>query len=129
MASFVSVKPTFAAFLLVALVGEAGTAAAAPAPGEDQPIVARASAGRCRIVVRGGGTVFAAWMTGLVPGETFLFTSTSENEVIGHESTADASGNAFSILLPAVRGKKMGTATAGLKASRCQMSVAYGWQM
>jgi len=129
MASFVVLRSALATLLFPAFLVGTDAEAATAAPGEDQPIVARASAGHCRMIVRGGGTVFAVWLTGLVPGETFLITDISEDEKIEHDATADTSGNHFWISLPAVRGKSMGTATVGLKASRCQMSVSYGWQM
>jgi hypothetical protein len=127
MSRDVSFKPVVLALLLPA-IALIGPSAVAQEPGADQPIVARATAGKCRMVVRGGGAVFAVWLTGLVPGETFSLSDISEHEVINHEATADANGNHMWISLPAVRGKTMGTATVAVKAARCQLSVSYGWQ-
>ena len=128
MSRFVSIRPLLAASLLAGLlVGSSGAIAAEPF--DDRPLAARASAGKCRLVVRGSGTVFAVMLSGLTPGETFLLKDISEQEVIEHEATADAKGSHFWISLPAVRGKTMGTATIAAKASRCQLSVSYGRHM
>jgi hypothetical protein len=125
MTRLVSIRLLLAASLIFVTNGSA----IAAEPFADQPLAARASAGKCRLVVRGSGAVYAVMLTGLTPGETFLIKDISEHEVIEHEETATAKGEHFWISLPAVRGKTMGTATIAAKASRCQLSVSYGWNM
>ncbi|WP_066554227.1 hypothetical protein [Croceicoccus bisphenolivorans] len=94
----------------------------------DYPRVALARDHQCQIEVKGTGTVFAIYVTGLVPNETIEITSDSEGEVIRSLAQADERGEHFFIDIPLVKGRSSGIAHIFVTASRCRLKVSFPWR-
>lgn len=100
----------------------------ADATAQDEPVVAEARDGPCRMTVTGNGQTFAIEVQGLRPSESLRIESASEGEVIRGEEEASADGSYVSLVSPLVAGKSSGTASFTVTGSRCSVKASFPWR-
>lgn len=118
----------FLAPAILSLVAASGGAVAAPLPDPDAPVVARASAGPCRMTVFGASPYFMVKVTGLQPNEPLEIISNSEGEVLRQASTAERGGEYLAVVIPFVKGKSFGSATYTVSGRRCRIEASFPWR-
>jgi hypothetical protein len=95
----------------------------------DFPIVARVRDGNCEMVVSGQFAIFAVEASGLVPNETLILESVSNDERMVDTVQATADGTYRATLFVQVSGYDTGTETVTIRASRCTLSARFPWSV
>jgi len=95
----------------------------------DPPIVARVRDGNCEMIVSGQFAIFAVEASGLVPNETLILESASNDEHMVDTVQASADGTYRATLLVQVIGYDKGIGNVTIRASRCTLSARFAWSV
>jgi hypothetical protein len=92
-----------------------------PASGTDQGCTIDA------VLLRPNASAVLIIGRGFQPGETVKFESSSYDESVNSNKTADESGEAVTVVLPFVKGHDEGKTSIAMSNSKCRPSTTFNW--